>query len=270
MSKYEDKKQFLLDMKKEVEDLERQIKYSKLVNLKNSLISGTLINGRRLQFIAPFVLTASILAGGCKLIGMGWPFYSGDLTEEYLHTKKEFDSVGNIRYEEQYGSFSDMKNIINHYTKWEDLGNGFYERRVESYDLDGITDEKLEEMFSKENVTINDIFGEPISSVKETKNNLTEEELMEEEYMEATIYKKDTNEYIKVKESFDDNFAVSAIYILVTAFFEFGVAFYRCDFSKFDYSEAVHDIKQKYKKVDVKKLRKQLEIKKENYDRLVK
>lgn len=256
-------------MKKEVEDLERQIKYNKLVNLKNALIRETLINGRRLQWLAPFILTACITAGGAKLIGMGFPFYMDDI-EEFLYTKKEFDNTGNIRYEEQYGKFDSITHQINHYTKWEDAGNGFYERRVESYQLSDITDETVLQLFDKDNLTISDIFGNKVSSVKETKNNLTEEELMQGEYIEATIYKKDENDYIMVKESIDDNIGWTMVYFLVTVLAEIFPAFYRIDVSKFDYNDAVYEIRKKYSKVDVEKAKKLLEIKRDNYNRLVK
>ena len=263
------KKKLLLEMKKEVEDLERQIKYTKLVNLKNALIRETLINGRRLQWLAPFILTACITAGGAKLIGAGFPFYMDDI-EKFLYTKKEFDNTGNIRYEEQYGEFNSLTHQINHYTKWEDAGNGFYTRRVESYKLSDITDEKVLSLFEKDNLTISDIFGNKVSSVKETKNNLTEEELMQEEYLEATIYKKDEDDYIIVKESIDDNIGYTAIYVLVTILAEIIPLFYRLESSKFDYDDAVYKIREKYSKVDVEKVKKLLEIKRDNYNRLVK
>lgn len=263
------RKKLLLEMKKEVEDLERQIKYNKLVNLKNALIRETLINGRRLQWLAPFVLTACITAGGAKLIGAGFPFYMDDI-EEFLYTKKEFDNTGNIRYEEQYGEFNSLTHQINHYTKWEDAGNGFYTRRVESYKLSDITDETVLQLFDKDNLTISDIFGNKVSSVKETKNNLTEEELMQEEYLEATIYKKDENDYIIVKESIDDNIVMSLLYFSITLFCEIIPVIYRGECSKFDYNDAVYKIKDKYSKVDVEKVKKLLEIKRDNYNRLVK
>ena len=263
------KKKLLLEMKKEVEDLERKIKYNKLVNLKNALIRETLINGRRLQWLAPFILTACITAGGAKLIGAGFPFYMDDI-EEFLYTKKEFDNTGNIRYEEQYGEFNSLTHQINHYTKWEDAGNGFYTRRVESYKLSDITDEKVLSLFEKDNLTIEDIFGNKVSSVKETKNNLTEEELMQGEYLEATIYNKDEDDYIIVKESIDDNIAVSVVYILITLLCEIIPLFYRLESSKFDYDDAVYKIREKYSKVDVEKVKKLLEIKRDNYNRLVK
>ena len=263
------KKKLLLEMKKEVEDLERQIKYNKLVNLKNALIRETLINGRRFVWLAPFILTACITAGGAKLIGAGFPFYMDDI-EEFLYTKKEFDNTGNIRYEEQYGEFNSLTHQINHYTKWEDAGNGFYTRSVESYKLNDITDEKVLSLFEKDNLTISDIFGNKVYSVKETKNNLTEEELMQGEYLEATIYKKDENDYIMVKESIDDNIAMSLLYFLITVFAELIPLFYRLEESKFDYDDAVYKIREKYTKVDVEKVKKLLEIKRDNYNRLVK
>ena len=263
------KKKLLLELKKEVEDLERQIKYEKLVNLKNVLIRETLINGRRLQWIAPFILTAGIMTGCFKLFGAGFPFYRDDV-KAYLHTMKEFDNAGNVRYEEQYGEFNSLTHQINHYTKWEDAGNGFYTRRVESYKLSDITDENVLSLFEKDNLTIEDIFGNKVSSVKETKNNLTEEELMQGEYLEATIYNKDENDYIMVKEEIDDNVGFSVLFVLFTILAELGPAYYRYEKSSFDYDEVVYDIREKYKKVDIEKVKKLLEIKKENYNRLVK
>ena len=77
--------------------------------------------------------------------------FSTDDIEEFLYTKKEFDSTGNIRYEEQYGEFDSITHQINHYTKWVNVGNGFYERRVESYKLSDITDETVLQLFDKDN-----------------------------------------------------------------------------------------------------------------------
>ena len=242
------KKKLLLELKKEVEDLERQIKYKKLVSLKNVLIRETLINGRRLQWIAPFILTAGIMTGCSKLLGAGFPFYRDDV-KAYLHTMKEFDNAGNVRYEEQYGKFDSMTNIINHYTKWEDAGNGFYVRRVDSYQLDDMSDEKIVSLFEKDTLTVSDIFGERVSSVKETKNNLTEEELMQGEYLEAIIYNKDENDYIMVKEEIDDNVAFSLLFVVLTILAELVPAYYRYEKSSFDYDEVVYDIRTKTKEI---------------------
>ena len=62
----------------------------------------------------------------------------------------------------------------------------------------------------------------------------------------------------------------SAIYVLITVFVELLPLFYRSDISKFDYDDAVYKIREKYTKVDVEKVKKLLEIKRDNYNRLVK
>ena len=133
-----------------------------------------------------------------------------------------------------------------------------------------MSDEKIVSLFEKDTLTVSDIFGERVSSIKETKNNLTEEELNQEEYIEAIIYNKDENDYIMVKEEIDDNVGFSILFVFLTILAELVPAYYRYEKSSFDYGEVVYHIREKYKKVDIEKVKKLLEIKKENYNRLVK
>ena len=93
---------------------------------------------------------------------------------------------------------------------------------------------------------------------------------MQDEYLEATIYKKDENDYIMVKEPVDDNIGWTMVYFLLTVLVEIFPAFYRIEVSEFDYDDAVNAIREKYSKVDVEKAKKLLEIKRDNYNRLVK
>ena len=50
-----EKQQLLFQMKKDVESLERQIKYSRLTNLKISSVKNLKITARALQLVAPYV-----------------------------------------------------------------------------------------------------------------------------------------------------------------------------------------------------------------------
>lgn len=128
------KEQILFNLEKEIKTLETQIKYSKLLDIKNRIVKMGLINGCRVRYIIPYVLTASVLAGGCKFLGYGYPFYK-DTVEEYLHTKREIDSLGNVKYEEQYGEYDNVTfNKINYCTKWIN-DNGIYARYVLTYSL---------------------------------------------------------------------------------------------------------------------------------------
>lgn len=56
-------------MKKDIEDLEHKIKFSQFSNLKIKTVRNLKISLRAMQLIAPYVLTAGLIAGGFKLLG---------------------------------------------------------------------------------------------------------------------------------------------------------------------------------------------------------
>ena len=265
--KKEEKEQLLIDLRKDIEKLKKQIKYRKAYDLKNSIIRKTLINNCRLRYMVPYILTASVVAGGFKFLGFGYPFYK-DTNEEYLCTKKEIDNFGNVRYDEQYGEFDNMTNIINYYTKWQE-DNGIYSRTVLSYNLGKLSLEQINEIIDKEMIGVEDILGFPISGFIETKDNLTQEEIKSDEYIEAIIYNVDKNDYILVKESVDDNVSMSVLYFFVTLFSMYIPGYYREKISNFNYFDKVSDIEEEYKNIDIESLIKRLEIKEKNYNRLV-
>ena len=62
--------------------------------------------------------------------------------------------------------------------------------------------------------TLEEVFGKPISTTKETNQNITEEDLNKPDFIEATIYSKDTNEVLKVQESIGSTVATSIAYIV--------------------------------------------------------
>lgn len=263
------KKKMLLQMKKEIETLENELKYSKLVNLKISTVKNLKISLRFMQRITPYVLSAGIIAGGCKLIGFGLPFYSGDTLKINSNTMKEFDSLGNVRYEQQYDDYANSSNILYYYSQWQPDINGLYTRNVETYKLDELTEEEILKLFNKEDLKLSDIFGEPISKKRETKNNVTEEELQQNDCLKAIIYSEDKNNYILYKETKEENNVITAAYLALTAVVELIPFFIRSNISTFDFDDCVSEIKRKYPAVDTDELIKKLEIRRSNYNRLM-
>ena len=263
------KKKMLLQMKKEIETLENELKYSKVVNLKISTVKNLKISLRFMQRITPYVLSAGIIAGGCKLIGFGLPFYSGDTLKINSNTMKEFDSLGNVRYEQQYDDYANSSNILYYYSQWQPDINGLYTRNVETYKLDELTEEEILKLFNKEDLKLSDIFGKPISKKRETKNNVTEEELQQNDCLKAIIYSKDKNNYILYKETKEENNVITAAYLALTAVVELIPFFIRRNISTFDFDDCVSEIKRKYPAVDTDELIKKLEIRRSNYNRLM-
>lgn len=259
-----EQKKFMLQLEKEITKLERKIRYSRLKNLKIGTIKNLKISARVLQWLAPYALTASIVANGCKLLTGGLPFYRDD-THQYLHIMKEFDNLGNIKTEQQYDEFSNNTNILNYYSRWMKNEDGTYTRNIQTYRLENITEEDITKLFNNE-IAISDILEEPLSDVMETKNSLSEEEIKEKDFLQAIIYDINKEEYIVVKESIGANVFISILYIIVVCVC--GGILSRLKIPHFDLGICVKEIKEKHPSIDTKELAKKLEIKKSNYNRL--
>mgnify|MGYP001139678404 CR=1 FL=1 len=271
-----DQKKMLLQMKKEIESLESEIKHSSFVNARIGTIRNLKISARVLQKVAPYALTAGIIAGGFTLLG-DIPFYPNDEWKVYSNVMTEFDNYGNIRTEQQYDSFEDENDntldssdsMLYYYSNWEKNDDGFYSRIVQAYSIKNKTYEDIIKFFGEENINLEDVLGEPSSNIKETRNNLTNEELQEESFVKAVIYNKDENDYIMHKETVGENILFSVLYVLITGLCELAPLYWRSKHSNFDFADCVEKIKRKHQSLDIDSLTKKLELKKDNYNRLM-
>ncbi len=270
-----EQKKMLLQMKKEIESLEFEIKHSSFVNVRIGAIRNLKISARALQKVAPYALTAGIIAGGFTLLG-DIPFYPNDEWKVYSNVMTEFDNVGNIKTEQQYDSFEvngytldNSDSMLYYYSKWEKSDDEFYSRTVQTYSIKKKSIEDIMELFKKEDLKLEDVLGEPSSNIKETKNNLTEDEIQEESIIKAVIYNKDKNDYIVHKETAGENIGLSVLYVLIAGLCELLPLYWRSNYSNFDFADCVEEIKRKHQSLDIDTLTKKLELKKDNYNRLM-
>jgi len=261
-----EKKKMLLEMQKEINKLEKEIKYSKINNSKIYALRGLKIALRTGQLIAPYAITLGITFGIFSALG-GTPFYR-DKHKQKLEIMKEIDSLGNIRYEQQYGEYENNTSVISYYSKWNYVGNNLYSRDIDTYELSDMTEEQILKLINNNDESLREILSEPISKKKETKNNLSEEELQSDSFLQAVIYSKNDDDFIMVKESSGDNIAFTILWLVVTALAELGPILWRIDGSDFNYVYCIDKIKEKHPTVDVEELTKRLEIKRSNYNRL--
>lgn len=272
VSQIHKKKKLLIDLKSDIEKLEKDIKDSKRVNSKINSIRNFKISLRVMQLIAPYAVTAGIIVGGFKLIGGGLPFYRDEFKYKAYITK-QFDSIGNVSYEKEYDyplfrSESDPENIIKYYGKWKQREDGYYERTVEIYKLDDLKEEDVLKLFEKENLNLQDLLGQPTNKI-ETTNKLTEEQINAGFYLESIMYSKDKNDFIVVKEPLFDDLLTAGIEAAVIAIISLIIHFFwRKEVSDFSLEDCIDEIKEKHPDIDIEALRKKLEIKKSNYDRL--
>lgn len=257
-----------LQLKKEVNDLEKQIKYSKLNNFKLSLIKNLKISLKIVQLITPYIVTSGIIAGGLKLAGGGMPYYLDNI-KVYSHTMSELDNEGNLRTEQKYDSFDNEQNILSYCSKWEHNEDGTFSRKKENYNLSKFSLENINEIFEKDCTELEEIFGPPKTSVIETSNNIDIKELNKSGYIQVIIYDEDKDNFIIAKESTPSNIAISILHLFLTIIAGCCVGGIRKKISKFDFLECISKLKEKYKSPDLDEIVKKLEIKTDNLNRLM-
>lgn len=259
---------FLNQLEMEIKTLEYQVKHPTITNLKIGMVRNLTLSSKLLREAIPFILTASIMIGVFKFTGLGFPF-ARDLIKYPSNIRKDLDSFGNVNIEQQYDSFGYSVNVLKYYQGWERKDNGIYVRNVDVYELEFFSDGEIERMINTSDIELNDILGEPTYSYLETSYDLSSEEFNKNPYMEATVYIEDTNDYIVKEEPVVVNATTTFFYVIGTLMLEaavFGVKLNRSALGIRDYTYAVND---KYKPIDVDILSKKLEIKKDNYNRLV-
>lgn len=271
------KKALLNQMKIDILGTEKKIKNNKYENLKIKNVKNLKITGKILKFTLPYILTTGMAFETFALFGVT-PFII-DKREKRLQIMKELDNYGNIRYEEQYDSFEENKSRVIYYSKWEQTENGFFTRNIEYYYLPKVKRENTEEFLNKKVPPLKVLLGMPYLVKTETKNNVSEEELKKGEIVKALIYFESENNPLVTEESVTENTSWSLLWFLLIVVLNSGTAkvmtclkYYNDFFNDFDLDglhDAIVNIKHDHEPIDVNCLKKQLKIRKENYDRLM-
>ena len=255
MSKKQDR------LKKDIKKLEEDIKNAKTKNQKVKALRGLKYSLRFLQLIAPYAVATGIGLGTLHALGIT-PFIR-DEHKKYLESENQFDSLGNVRYEEQYESYENPVATITYYGEWKKDDNGLHKREIKKYAAKKIDEETIKEIVTnKEIASLEEILGNPIAIKEEKKNNLTEDELNEKAFLQATTYSKDKDDFILVKESVSDNIKLSIVSIALLVLIEFGISVCRRDYSSFNFGDSISDIKDRHRLIDTNEMIEQLENKK--------
>lgn len=267
--KRKEKLQFLMKMERDIKKMEFELKHQNIANAKRKTIKNLKISARALQLVAPYVLTAGLVFGGLAHF-LYMPF-SGEIEKEiFAHIITEMDTLGNIRYEKKYSDFAG-NNILYYYTKWSQNPDGTYSRMMKTYPLKKKTYEEIVELLKKENLNFEEAIGESEPDVViETKNALTEEEQKTEEFIKAVIYYSvDKNDYVVRKMTFGENVIVMVIYAESVVGSQVLMKIIRKKYSSFNFVECVDHIREQNPLIDNESVTKKLELKRENYNRMI-
>lgn len=258
-------KKLLKQMKKEIEKLELEQKYSKLINLKNKTIRKLKISTRMIKLGTPFLVTTGIITGGFAHFNQ-LPFYLDD-KKEYCNVMTEYDNLGNVRTQKQYNNELPKNDTqLRYYTKWKLVGEQ-YVRKIQNYKLKEFELNEIISLLENGNVKLEEILGKPISTIDEVKNSITEAEIKSGAFIRCVIYRQEKEDYILVKQSFSDNMLYTIVYIWALVNVEVIILVLSSD-CLIEFSKYVNEIEEKYPILDSDAIMKKLELKRENYHRI--
>lgn len=260
-------KRMLLELEREIKKIEFDIKHSKISNFKIKTLRKLKISLYAVRVISPYLITGGIVFGSFAAFGQT-PFIKDNVKKE-LEIKKELDSFGNIRYEEQYDEFLNDESTISYVSRWYAQNDGFYFREIKTYSTNGVGENIVNKIVNDLEInSLEDLFGPPIFEKIEKQNNLSKDEIKKEAYLESITYSKKKDNFIVAKESLKNNILATVLWFLITLFVEIFTYAIRNNNSNVDFEEFVKKVKEEYPLINITELSKNLEIKKHNYERL--
>ena len=211
------KKIEILNTEGKIKIIDFKLNHSNLVNFK-------ICSTRIFKFVFPYVFVAGAYIAATFSIGFR-PFKSY-YDKEYLNEKKEFDSLGNKRYEQQYEEFENNTNTISYVHKWKKAENGEYSRKVDVYMLNNVSEDKIYNILDGGNeASIDKLFGKSVCTKIEKRDNLTEDEINSEAYYQISVFSKDYNNYNLIKCDDEWNVLCTLLWLLGFGVLELGTYF---------------------------------------------
>lgn len=267
-------KNMAMNMQNEITDLDQKISEANDNIKRTKRMKKLKISLACLRAIYPYIVSTGILLGGFKFLEAGYPFVK-DNNKNYLVEMKDFDSYNNTRYEQYYDSFLNglPTSFLKHYGQWEKNDDNTYTREVKSYvikldDISEKSEKKLKEIVKNndENFNLENLFGKPKYEIKETKNNLTEEELNKKDYLQAILYDLNKDDFILVKESTAFNVGATIGFIIFLLFLYSEIKSFRKAFNS-DFYKRLSLIEERYDISHLEDYVKTLEKQKNNYNK---
>ena len=173
--KEKEQKEFINNLKKEVDKLENEVTNIKKANVKRAVIKNVRIFGKKVRKYAP-IMAAGVLVSTLFVNNIGVPFFQTPVKAS-AYIKTEEDSLGNIDVLKQYDAFKDTTSYVEVYSPWEKDGED-YVRSIKGYIMDNENFEKCMAIVKGDAIPVfSDIFEAPSTVLEQRSNHIDESEL---------------------------------------------------------------------------------------------
>lgn len=265
-----DKRNLIKQLEQDVHDTEKKIKYMTLYNVKAYIVRSIIKYGIVLDCLLPYILSGFILF---KIYSSVWdaPFVLDE-----IKTKAKIETIDtSTGYHSEISSFDyeyDNKTTFQHTTAWQVNEYGLFERTITTYRITSSLNQfQIEELLSMSKEEIENIFI--ITNIEKIQKNILdlEDELYNEEMILIENVRDDENNIRFEKENFGDNVVCTISYLCAEIIAGFILDTLRKYFLKNEIKNTLKEKENNYRpisKKDLEKLKKILEIKKENLELL--
>lgn len=266
-----EKEKVLLQMQKEIQSLELELKHVQSLNVRNGMMQIVKLLLCLIRRVAPYALTAGIITKAFSSFNMT-PFQIDDKRKEYAYIMTTFDDLGSVRQQKQYASFNDSQNVLYSYSKWEQQDDKTCSRTVTGYELDENITDALMVLLNTKNASLQELFGEPDFSSEQIITNFKEEVLQASPSLEVVTYEENKNDYIFREETVGENIFSSTVYVLLVFYVSKKIFNFRRKASSSDMLTRLEQIEKKYPvfQEQSEELRRTLKIKRDDYAKMTK
>lgn len=219
----------LQELREKAIQLEKMIAEQKIENFKQFNIRNALVLVNTCNFIAPFVISASLTVGVFKLFGGGLPFHSDEIVK-YKAYSLDYKTNGYVTMDESYKGNrwydeSLPANELIIYTPWK-FENNQYIRYKREYDIGELsTLDLFDAVLEEDYVYITD-------SIKDYKEEIQVTDSIEitegqDYFFEASLHMMDKEDVLKYNETDLKNVIITVIELVLGLGIGGAIAYFR-------------------------------------------
>lgn len=255
-------------LKKDIRELQDEIKNVKLHNFKTINKRNFKIYGSIINFLIPVYIATAISVGGIKLLGGGLPFHTDSVSID-ANVKKYMDSNGTYTVSTSFDDF-DEENYLKVCEKWHKNEEGLYEKSEKIYHFTDIDEEFLKQIINGQKDNYEAEFVDVDKKIEVKRDLPSDAKLSDDKaFIEACIYSVDEHNSTIQDESFWRNFWFTVLDIVAAA----GLGTLGCYIRKYKIIDKIDNIKNRYKTIsedDTELIKSKILIKKRSLETLTK
>ncbi len=231
-----------------IKKIDKETKKINAIKLRKLVMQALFI----LKFVYPGLLTMAATYGIFSVGGLK-PFVR-NTEKKYMYTIEAVDSYNNKDVTNVFTNKDLLDDgFIKYYSNWNKV-NDHYEREVKEYEIGKLNNYLVEKIINEPETIkkLEDIFGKPVFIDIEYKDNLTEDEINSNGYLQAKLYSVDKSRYIETELPITSDITQTIIETIFGLLATTAIYLFRSMCGGYTSNDLEWDIKQEKRNCDFK------------------